>query len=497
MKLSRTSAPGLWLAGVVALGLAGCASLPDDQRPEPAALRAGALTTAAWQAPVPGAPATPAAGAAAASTEAADLSTWWLRFDEPALPGLITAAQTASPTMAMAAAQIARARASRVAAGAALLPAVSAVGNAGRGREQLGQPVGSMVSLGVQAGWEIDLFGGVAANRDAAQARLEAAQAGWHSARLAVAAETAVTLTALRACEAQLQNTRADAQSREQTARLTGQSADAGFAAPADAALARAGAAQARSQALAQGAACELLFKGLAELTALPEAELRQTLAVATARVPQPGAVPLQVLPAALLAQRPDLIEAERAVLAAAGDRAQAVAAQRPRISLAGSLAGVGLRVGGENLNGTTWTIGPLVIDFPLFDGGRRAAASAAARAGYDEAVALYQARVRRAVREVESALVTLAATDQREADALLAVQDFEATVQAAEARQRGGLGSLFDLENARRSVLAAHSALTELRRERAVAWTDLVRALGGGWHEAQLAQAAPPNTPR
>ncbi|MBX3635085.1 MAG: efflux transporter outer membrane subunit [Rubrivivax sp.] len=462
--------------------LAGCAGLSDGPSaiPGPAAVRAEAAVVPGWQAPVP------------TAGDKASLADWWQRFDEPALPALVTAAQAASPTLAVAAARIERARAGRTAAGAALLPAVSAFGRASQGRELPRQPVAASGAVGVQAGWELDLFGGAAAGRDAAQARLDAAQAGWHDTRLVVAAETAVTLTTLRACEAQLQNRRADAASREQTARLTVQAADAGFSAPADAALARAGAAQARSLALAQAAACDTLVKGLVELTALPEPALRQTLAAATARVPRPAPVPLAALPASLLAERPDLVEAERAVIAAAGDRAVAAADEKPRISLAGSLAGLAVRSGGETRSGATWTLGPLVIDFPLFDGGRRAAASAAARAGYDEAVALYQARVRRAVREVESALVALAATAEREADALQAVRDFEATVRAAEARQRGGLGSLFDLENARLSALAAQSALTELQRERAVAWTDLVRALGGGWSEPQLALAGP-----
>jgi NodT family efflux transporter outer membrane factor (OMF) lipoprotein len=464
-------------AALAAALLAGCAGLPDGPLPDPAAVRAQAAVPLAWQ-------------AAAAGGDAASLAGWWQRFDEPALPALVDAAHAASPTLAVAAARIERSRAARTAAGAALLPAVSASGRASQGRELPRQPVAASAALGVQAGWELDLFGGAAAGRDAAQARLEAAQAGWHAARLAVAAETAVALTSLRACEAQLQNRRADAASREQTARLTVQSAEAGFAAPADAALARAGAAQARSQALAQAAACDTLVKGLVELTALPEPELRRTLAATTARVPRPAPLPAATLPAALLAQRPDLVEAERAVIAAAGDRAAAAADERPRVSLGGSLGGLSLRSGGETRSGATWTLGPLVVDFPLFDGGRRAAASAAARAGYDEAVALYQARVRRAVREVETALVALAASAEREADALRAVQDFEAVVRATEARQRGGLGSLFDLENARLSALAAQSALTELQRERAVAWTDLVRALGGGWSEPQLTLA-------
>jgi NodT family efflux transporter outer membrane factor (OMF) lipoprotein len=461
----------------------------DRTLPSPQTVRSGAVVAPGWQAAVPaGAAAGPVAAAAPAGTAA--LADWWQRFDEPALPALVAAAQAASPTLAIAAARIERARAGRVAAGAALLPAVSASGRASQGRELPRQPVAASAGAGVQAGWELDLFGGAVAGRDAAQARLEAAQAGWHDARLAVAAETAVTVVTLRACEAELQNRHADAASRNQTAQLTVQSAEAGFSAPADAALARAGAAQARSQALAQAAACDTLLKGLVELTALPEADLRSTLAAATARVPRPAAVPMTALPASLLAQRPDLVEAERALIAAAGDRAQAAADEKPRISLTGSLGGLSLRSGGETRSGATWTLGPLLVDFPLFDGGRRAATSAAARAGYDEAVALYQARVRRAVREVESALVVLAATGEREADALRAVQDFAATVQAAEARQRGGLANLFELENARQSARAAQSALTDLQRERAVAWTDLVRALGGGWSEPQLTLA-------
>jgi outer membrane protein TolC len=134
-----------------------------------------------------------------------------------------------------------------------------------------------------------------------------------------------------------------------------------------------------------------------------------------------------------------------------------------------------------------------LLVSFPLFDGGARAAASAAARAGYDEAVALYRAQARRAVREVEASLVALQASAEREADAVLAAQDYTASLRATQARQNGGLASLFDLEAARRNAVAAQSALIDLQRERALAWISLYRALGGGWSEAELSAAALP----
>jgi outer membrane protein TolC len=104
--------------------------------------------------------------------------------------------------------------------------------------------------------------------------------------------------------------------------------------------------------------------------------------------------------------------------------------------------------------------------------------------------VAQLQGSARRALREVESALVTLDATAERERDVLGAAADFEASLTATAARQRGGLASLLDLEAARRNAVQARSALIELQRERASAWIALYRGLGGGWNPADAVTA-------
>lgn len=456
----RTTAACLLVAG----GLVGCAS----------SLAPGAAPTGkappAWQAPLPH-------GGAAT-----DLARWWGSFSDPVLPQLIESAQGASPNLATAAARIERARANRVAAGVAALPLVEAAGSVQTGRAQPRLATATTASLGLQAAWEIDVFGGLAAGRDAAQARLEAAQAGWHDARVSLAAEVATSYVALRGCEAQLAQARLDAASRDETARLTELSTRAGFTAPADAALARAGAAQSRSGALARQAQCEASLKGLVELTALDEPALRERLAARTAVLPQPAAIAVQALPAALLAQRHDLAEAARQVVAAAGEQRSAEARERPQVRLSGSLAGASLRSGGVTSSGSTWALGPLVVSLPVFDGGLSAANTAAARAEYDAAVAVYQAQVRRAVREVEAALVALDSTARRQQDAEAAARDFEASLVATQARQRSGLASLFDLEAARRNAVQAQSTVVELQAERATAWITLYRALGGGW---------------
>lgn len=464
-------------AAGLALLLAGCAStVPSNPPPS-----APASLPAAWQAPLPH------------GGTAQDLAQWWAQFNDPLLPELISAAQAASPTLASAKARIERARASLTSAGAGAWPRLDGVGSASSGKQQPGQARVDSLSLGVQASWEIDLFGAVAAGRSAAQARLDGAEAGWHDARVSLAADVASQYTNLRACEAQAQQSDLDAASRIQTAQLTDQSAKSGFTAPADAALVRAGAAQARSQAVAQRAQCETLIKTLVELTDLPEPTLRQRLAAGNAKLPQPAPIAVTALPAELLNQRPDLADSARAVVAAAGDRAQSRARQLPQLSLSGSLAAAQLRSGGVTTNGNTWSIGPLVLTLPIFDAGARSAATAAAQASYDEAVAQYRGQLRRALREVESSLVALDATASREADAQSAARDFEASLVATQARQRGGLASLLDLEAARRNALQAQSALIGLQQERATAWINLYRALGGGWKNSQTTAAAKP----
>jgi outer membrane protein, multidrug efflux system len=306
-----------------------------------------------------------------------------------------------------------------------------------------------------------------------------------------VAAETALAYVDLRTCERQLGVVRNDARSRAETARLTGLSADAGFTAPAVAAQARASAAEGAARVTQQQAQCDLNVKALVALTALAEPALRERL---EARWTEPGSFMLPEVPsvpAALLTQRPDVFQAERAVAAASADVGAARADRFPRLTLSGQIANGFVRAGGETLRAQTWSIGPLALSVPVFDAGRRAAAEDAASARYEEAVGLYTARVRQAVREVEEALVNLESARARTEDARAAVEGYQASFAATEARYRSGLGSLIELEDQRRVLLAAQTALVALQRERLAAWIALYRALGGGWNGPEAAAAA------
>ena len=460
------------LAAVVALlALAGC-TLP---RP-PAAVEAA--SPARWHAPLPhdGRP--------------ADLLRWWQQLDDPLLPELIAAAQAASPTVSAAGARIAQARADRSAARAALLPTLDASASASRGNQQAALP-GTAVTvsqLGAQTAWELDLFGGRAAGRDAAQARLAAAQAGWHEARVAVAAETAASYFGWRTCQLQLAVAGNDARSRAESARLIQLSTQAGFTAPANAALARASAAEGAARERQQRAACESELKGLVALTAIAEPALRDRLAANWGAPPAAVLDPVPAIPAQLLAQRPDVFGAQMEVAAASAEVGAARADRYPRLSLSGAIAAGSVRVAGDSGDAQSWAIGPLALALPLFDAGRRAANVEAAQARYDQSAAQYRARVRQAVREVEQALLALDSARSRNGDARIAAEGYRVSFAATEARYRAGLASLVELEDARRTMLAAETALVTLQREGLGAWIDLYRAAGGGWSAGQAA---------
>jgi outer membrane protein, multidrug efflux system len=421
----------------------------------------------------------------------AALESWWAQLGDPVLSELVAAAQAASPGVSTARSRIEQARSSEAVARAALLPGLDARVSAQRGNNQPPLPLVTMLQAGAQASWEVDLFGG---NRDAeraAQARFEGAQAGWHEARVTVAADTANSYFGWRVCQRQVLVTAQDARSRAETARLSRLSAQAGFTAPADAELARAAAADASRRATQQRAQCDVALKGVVALTAIPEAQLRERLATPWADPPDNAIPAVPRVPAAMLEQRPDVYRAEREVAAASAEVGSAQAQRYPRLSLSGSVAAGSFRAGGTTTSFPTWSIGPVALTLPLFDAGRGAANVEAARARYEDAVAQYRGQVRQAVREVEEALVQLDSARERRADAQVAARGYAASLAAAQARYESGLGSLLDVEESRRTALAAQTTLATLQQETLAAWIALYRAVGGGWTAAAPALAA------
>lgn len=451
------------LALLLPLIMAGCAvAVPDPTPPAPAA--------SAWQAPLPH------------DGDPIQLAQWWQRFEDPVLVQLVAAAQRDNPGIAASLARVRQARATAVVAGASRLPTVDANGQLIR-RSSLEPPavVATIAGVSLDAAWELDLFGANRYGREAALARLDARAAEWHDARVTLAAEVAAGYANLRLCEAELQVLREDLDSQRVVLDLTRRKVRSGFSPPADAALIDAATADAANRLRAKQAQCDLLVKSLVTLTAQPEPVLRGQLAAGRARLPQPAVLAVQEVPAAVLAQRPDLAALEREMMAAAKEVGVAQADRFPRIGLTGSIGYAAFRALGITGTGATWSFGP-TLSLPLFDAGRRVAVVEQSSARLDELAANYRQRATAAVQEVEEALVRLASANDRLKDAERAAQSFQVYLKAARTRFEIGAGSAFELEEARRSSLNAVASLLQVRSERVAACISLYKALGGGW---------------
>jgi multidrug efflux system outer membrane protein len=187
-------------------------------------------------------------------------------------------------------------------------------------------------------------------------------------------------------------------------------------------------------------------------------------------------------IPAALLARRPDVVQAERAYAASVARIGVADAARFPTVSIVGSL---GSQAGiPDNLfGGQTRVYQALVgVSFPLFDNRRLASASAAARARADEARANYESVALNAVREANDALIGVrTARDEAVAQATQATALRQA-LDLATVRYQAGLSSYLDLLDAERSLFGAELAASQAQLGELTAAVRLYKALGGSW---------------
>ncbi|WP_374537551.1 efflux transporter outer membrane subunit [Chitinimonas taiwanensis] len=451
------------LLGVLAL--AGCASLgPDYQPPQP-------KLADSWQAALPHQGST------------TSLLNWWQSFNDPTLSALLAAAEADSPSLAKAAAAIASARASQDSSAANALPSLNVSAKASRsGTAKADSTTVSNTSLGaLDASWEIDLFGALGRQQEAADARSAASEADWHEARVSLAAEVASEYVQYRACQLLSASDSAHLVSLQQTARSTASAVSAGLSAPADADLAQASVASAAASLTQQRAECDLNIKALVALTGLSEAALRTQLGQEVTPLPQPAELSVSSVPVQLLSQRPDLVAAERSLAAASAEIGQAEANRYPRLSLLGSVSLSRVHSGGQASETAPWSFGPS-LSLPLFDGGAGKAAVRSAQASYASSLASYQQAVRDAVKEVEQALVRLASANARVTDVAQSATGYRRYFSASEQLWRAGGSSLLNLEQSRRDALSAEQNLIGVQRDRVLYGIALYKALGGGW---------------
>jgi NodT family efflux transporter outer membrane factor (OMF) lipoprotein len=495
----------------VSLILTGCASLDflKLKRTPEAIIKETSIATQ-WQTPLPH----------GGSVE--KLGEFWQQFNDALLIELIDSAQQVSPTIAAAKTRIAQARSARVSQVANTRPTLDGTFSSSRSVQQpeidasggnnsggagagvggaagggfngggFGSGATNNTQIGLQTAWELDLFGANKILVESAKKTENAASSNWHEARVAVAAELATSYMNLRFCNAQQLILANDLASRKETARITAIAIKAGFTPSASQYLADASVLDAAQQLNAQQASCDTAIKELVALTAIEEPILRDKLAKQAFNTADiSNKYQIDTIPAQVLAQRPDIMTAEAELMAAAAAVQRNQAARLPRVTLNGSIGWMWLSGVGFSGNGEVWSLGPLSITLPIFDSGKRKAEVDSAQASYEESALNYRNKIRVATKEVESALVALHSSAQRNTDLQQALSGYQASFKATEAKVRAGFANLIELEQSRRDALQTETNLINLLQNRSNAWVLLYRAAGGDWQNAQTADSA------
>jgi len=432
--------------------------------------------------------------------QAPAVADWWTVLGDPVLDDLERRALAANPDIAVARARVDAARAALRLERANANPSISAMGVAAHlripdigGDEGGGQapPDGqssdtttaNLYNLGLNANWEIDLFGGHRRITEAAQAELSGAEAGVADAQVSLTAAVAQAYLEYRARQQRIALAESVVAERETLAAFQDQRFERGAGTLTQVEQARTQVEQARQQVSGLKAEAEGYANALAILVGERPGAVDSVLAT-PADIPLPPSNVAIGDPAMLIERRPDLRTAERRLAAQTARIGVAEAARLPRLSFLGILG-----IGGTkpedltHLDDFTAIAAPM-LQWSFLDFGRGAANVGQAEARRDEAEAAYRSAVLTALREVEDALAGFRAA--RENAASQARAEASAAKMEELARQRYELGAMpqSHLVEAQLAHAAAQDALVRAKSNLTAQYVTLQKALGLGWSE-------------
>ena len=425
--------------------------------------------------------------AASAVAPLADTIAWRDYFADERLRNVIALALDNNRDLRVAALNIERARAQYGIQRADLFPSIAVSGgqNAQRVPGDLSMSGDSNVSrqysanLGF-ASYELDFFGRVRGLEEQALQTYLGTEDARRSAQISLVAEVASAWLRLAADRERLALAKSTQQTRQESLDLVRRTFELGAVSALDVhqaetlmQSARADAARFESVLAQDQNALAQLVGGSVPATLLPDG-LEQAVATVAEL---PAGVPSEVL-----VRRPDILQAERALLAANASIGAARAAFFPRITLtatAGTASSTldGLFDGGAG----AWSFVPQ-LRLPIFEAGRLQASLDLAEIQRDINVAQYEKAIQSAFREVADALAERATVTERIDARRKQVAATQNSLALSDARYRGGVDSYLSLLDAQRSLYAAELELIGVRLIEATNRVELYKALGGGW---------------
>lgn len=461
----------LLVAVAGAIAISGCSLAPEykvPDAPSPSAYK----ESDPWQLAVP--------------ADHVPRGNWWESFGDPELNKLEARIESGNFDLAAAVARYDFARAFAQELGSGLFPDVSVGANATRNRQSEGRPlrganqpsVYEAYTLGGGASYELDVWGRVRNLVSAGEALADASAADLESVRLTLRGELANNYFQMRGLDAEIKLLSDTAESYRRQLDLTNYRHQEGIVSGLDVSRAQTQLEEVRAQIASARARRALYEHAVASLVGEPAANFSLPPVFVVISLPD---IPIGV-PSSLLQRRPDIAAAERRVAAANAQIGVARAAFFPSLVL-GAAGGFQNTVSAGLLTAPNsfWSIGPLAL-LSLFDGGRRDAQVAEARAKTDETAALYRATVLRAFKEVEDNLAILREQRVERDSELAAVAAARHTFDLAMNRYREGVVNYLEVVDAETAKLRTERAALDINTRGLLASVNLIRALGGGW---------------
>lgn len=467
---SSSALPGVLLV-VLMLTPAGCASVGPDYSPP------AASAPARWAAPPD----------PALVPDPAVIRSWWTVFHDPLLTGYIETAGAQNLDLQTALARVKEARAQLGVITGDRYPQVDGVGQATRFQNSRNVEPGSPLvtssshTLGLDAGWEIDLFGRVRRSIEAAVADLEATEEDRRDVMISLYASVARTYLVVRTAQARLAATEGNIDSQRQVLELTRSRFRFGLANDLDVAQAEDILANSEAQVPPLRAIMRQSVNTLAVLLGRPPGSLDEELAEVKP-IPIPPAQVTVGLPVDILRRRPDIRRAERSLAAETARIGVATADLYPRFSLLGSLgldATDAARV--ISSGSTAYAMGPS-MRWSLFDGGRVRSQIKVADARTEQALLQYEQAVLKGLSEVENAMTAYCEERNRMEALQRSVAASRRTLKLAVDLYKEGLRDFQSVLDAERTIFDVENQLAVARGNIADNLVQLYKALGGGW---------------
>ncbi|GBR41141.1 secretion system type I outer membrane efflux pump lipoprotein NodT [Neoasaia chiangmaiensis NBRC 101099] len=461
---------------------------------------------------------------------------WWNIFRDPELTSLETRLASENLDVRKAAAQLAQSRAQLLMAGAERFPGLSASGSYTRSQystkelqyiiHRVGRQVGNQINpqtgelLSNEAGnatvpllnqwkdsidatYEVDLWGRVARQYEAAKADLDASDEARRGVLIAQQADMARDYTMLRGLQEQLRITQANRQIQASTLSLAQDRFHGGLVTDLDVQSAQAQVESTTAQIAQLQQRIDQQINAISLLLGSPPGTLNDELNRGAGIPVVPPRVPVGV-PSELAQRRPDIRQAEAQLHAAVANVAEAEAEFYPKVTISADFGFQSLSIRDMGFwNARAWNVGPS-ISLPIFQGGRLRGQLQLNRFAQKEAAISYQQTVLGAWRDVDNALIAYRDEQQRHDGLASAVAANQKAVSLAQDQYRHGLVTYLNVLSAQGNLQSAQLQLADSTTTLAGNLVQLYNALGGGWETTfpidnparssaeQLAQAQP-----